>query len=133
MTVCKSGGVEYSEGALICSNGRELKCSGGSWHETGYSCLLLAEKEDQYVRLSADGLSTGEIAGTPTPALLPCIKYVLGAPYGHVRLYNSCDQCKIVTISWSDGQIQRERMNGNSHKDIPHRAQASQIIGEQNC
>lgn len=35
---CQFAGVEYSEGALICQNGRELRCSGGEWVETGYSC-----------------------------------------------------------------------------------------------
>lgn len=35
---CKYAGKEYSEGSLICKNGREMKCRGGDWEETGYAC-----------------------------------------------------------------------------------------------
>ena len=35
---CFYNGAEYSEGSLICVNNRELKCRGGEWCETGYSC-----------------------------------------------------------------------------------------------
>lgn len=35
---CQFAGKTYSEGAIICSNGRELRCSGSVWGETGYSC-----------------------------------------------------------------------------------------------
>lgn len=38
MEVCMFEGNEYSEGAVVCANGRELKCRNGSWHETGYPC-----------------------------------------------------------------------------------------------
>ena len=46
--VCQFAGQEYSEGALICSNGRELRCSGGGWAETGYECSALSL--DGYMR-----------------------------------------------------------------------------------
>lgn len=42
---CLFDGEEYSDGALICSNGRELKCSGNSWQETGYTCQLTTEND----------------------------------------------------------------------------------------
>lgn len=35
---CTYNGTEYSEGALICANGRELVCRGGDWHENGETC-----------------------------------------------------------------------------------------------
>jgi hypothetical protein len=35
---CNYSGRTYSDGSLICANGRELKCSGGSWQETGFRC-----------------------------------------------------------------------------------------------
>jgi len=38
MSECRYKGSLYSEGSLICVNGRELKCSSGEWHETGYTC-----------------------------------------------------------------------------------------------
>lgn len=131
MANCVSGGVEYSEGSLICSNGRELKCIGGAWQETGYSCSSKNDDPMHYTRFAADGLSSTEVSAASP--LLQCVQYVIGAPYGQIRLYNSCSTCKLVTISWSDGQIQRERVQANSHKDIPNRAQASQLVGEQNC
>ena len=35
---CSYGGRVFSEGSLICMNGREMKCSGGEWKNTGYPC-----------------------------------------------------------------------------------------------
>lgn len=35
---CKYEGLGFSEGSIICANGRELRCSAGSWSETGYLC-----------------------------------------------------------------------------------------------
>lgn len=131
MTNCVSGGVEYSEGSLICSNGWELRCSGGAWNETGYICSSKNETLRDYIRFSSDGLSSAEVSAAFLP--VSCVQYVIGAPYGWLRLYNSCSTCKSVTISWSDGQIQREQVQATSHKDIPNRAQASQLVGEQDC
>lgn len=64
MAGCKFADVDYSEGALICSNGRELKCSGGEWIETGYSCQTSGDDASVYLRISPAGDSveiTGEI------------------------------------------------------------------------
>lgn len=36
---CVYEGVEYSEGSLVCANGRELVCRGDEWHENGESCV----------------------------------------------------------------------------------------------
>lgn len=35
---CTYEGKSYSDGVLICMNGREMKCRGGEWSETGYAC-----------------------------------------------------------------------------------------------
>jgi hypothetical protein len=35
---CVFEGVEYSEGSLVCANGRELVCRNDEWHENGESC-----------------------------------------------------------------------------------------------
>lgn len=35
---CSYNGRTYSNGSLICANGRELKCDAGNWRETGYRC-----------------------------------------------------------------------------------------------
>lgn len=36
---CIFEGVEYSEGALVCANGRELVCRNDEWHENGENCV----------------------------------------------------------------------------------------------
>jgi len=35
---CVYGGETYSEGSLICVNGKELSCYAGVWAETGRTC-----------------------------------------------------------------------------------------------
>lgn len=35
---CTYNGRSYAEGSLTCQNGREMKCRGGEWQETGYPC-----------------------------------------------------------------------------------------------
>ena len=45
MTSCTFNGVEYSQGAVICSNGKELKCYGGVWSETGNTCTTTSDSE----------------------------------------------------------------------------------------
>ena len=35
---CMYNGRSYAEGSLTCQNGREMKCRGGEWQETGYPC-----------------------------------------------------------------------------------------------
>jgi hypothetical protein len=35
---CIYEGLEYSEGALVCANGRELVCREGDWRENGVLC-----------------------------------------------------------------------------------------------
>jgi hypothetical protein len=43
---CSYNGRSYSNGSLICANGRELKCDSGSWRETGYRCTpRVADKQ----------------------------------------------------------------------------------------
>jgi hypothetical protein len=130
---CSFGGANYSEGSLICSNGRELKCSGGAWQETGYACTLLSEvNATEYIQISSDGRTITSVADGQN-FLLPCVKFVVGAPYGKVRLFNECGGCKEAAISWSDGLIQHVQVGGFSAVDIPLRAQASQIVGERDC
>lgn len=35
MSGCKYGGIEYSEGSIICARGRKLKCRGDEWQDVG--------------------------------------------------------------------------------------------------
>ena len=58
---CTYNGKSYSDGALICVNGREMKCRGGDWNETGYPCTTnTAIQQDQ----SSDGVQTLADGGT---------------------------------------------------------------------
>lgn len=137
---CTNNGTSYSEGALICSNGRELRCSGGGWQETGYSCLTSSD-EQSYQKIADDGLSSGVSGEEPSnftnssalPSLLQCCKYVLGAPFGSVRVYNSCPSCKVVTISFGNGVVQKHQVMGNDYKDVYLVDGNSQLVGEQAC
>lgn len=135
MPNCVFGGAQYSEGALICVNGRELKCSGGDWQETGYGCGNMSENPSAYYKIGENGVST--LTRSDSAELLNsevgCVKYTIGAPYGMLRLYNSCASCKTATIAWSDGQVTRHKVSANNYVDIPNRAQASQIVGTQDC
>ena len=38
MYECEWGGQKYSENSTSCQNGKEMKCRGGQWTETGYTC-----------------------------------------------------------------------------------------------
>lgn len=65
--MCTYNGKNYSEGSLVCANGRELKCSGSEWRETGYLCtpksltdLSIYEKTVISSSKSADESNTKE-------------------------------------------------------------------------
>lgn len=137
---CTNNGTSYSEGALICSNGRELRCSGAGWQETGYSCLASSD-EESYQTIADDGFSSsvsGEQRSSTSntsalSSLLQCCRYVLGAPFGSVRVYNSCSSCKIVTISFGNGVVQKHQVMGNNYTDVHLVDGNSQLVGEQDC
>jgi hypothetical protein len=42
---CTYAGVEYSDGAIICVSGKEMKCYSGAWTETGNACTSFSEDE----------------------------------------------------------------------------------------
>lgn len=126
---CTFNGQGYSEGALICSNGRELKCDSGEWRETGYACAEIGSSPNEYIRVSPNGSSID----TVTNSIVPCVQFIIGAPYNHVRLFNSCEKCKKVAIAWSDGAITYETVQSGQHKDILSRAQAGQMVAEGEC
>ncbi|WP_157694187.1 DUF1496 domain-containing protein [Hydrogenophaga crassostreae] len=52
MTTCIYGSETYEEGAVICVNGRGLRCVQGEWQETGQPCG----------EADADGDATGAAA-----------------------------------------------------------------------
>ena len=52
MSSCTYAGTQYSEGALICANGRELRCSGGEWKETGFACGKAGRVEMDFPEIS---------------------------------------------------------------------------------
>ncbi|WP_423061023.1 hypothetical protein [Citrobacter portucalensis] len=136
---CSNGGLNYSEGALICSNGHELRCSGGSWQETGYSCYV-TDDEGSYTRISADGLYSSDSSISPDsikhpkdPALLGCCVTIRGAPSGYARIYNNCGNCKVVTTQGGHDDIIRTRVPPHSSVDVVASGGSLYIIGEDDC
>ena len=78
MSGCLYAGKAYAEGSLICVNGRELKCSGGSWQETGYACTRPSPegfgfKLDQPQAPDSQSVAvvSGPIWSSPTPHTSP--------------------------------------------------------------
>lgn len=132
MAGCNYNGTSYSEGALICANGRELRCSGRQWQETGYDCAASNETGSEYARIATGGqaLHPGIAAATTTQA--GCISFIRGAKSG-IRLFNNCDHCAIAMISWSDGGFTEHRVAAYSYLDIPMRASGAQIAGSRPC
>lgn len=65
MSGCKFGGKDYSEGSLICLNGRELKCSGGEWKETGYRCNAGCAAESDQIPENANIPFDEKVVATP--------------------------------------------------------------------
>ncbi|RYX80167.1 DUF1496 domain-containing protein [bacterium] len=49
---CVYAGKEYSEGSLICVNGRELKCRGDAWEDTGLECGQQNGRADEFPEIT---------------------------------------------------------------------------------
>jgi hypothetical protein len=134
---CKSAGQEYSEGALICANGRELRCHGGDWQETGYSCSTY--DDEKYLRISPDGkfaaLSTAEVAGAVRSnhtLALGCVVNTV-APIGSFRLVNTCSKCQVALLSWSNGDFDRISIEAGGVYDGQMKGMSFTIAGSVDC
>lgn len=62
-----------------------------------------------------------------------CVKFIIGGPAGHVRAYNNCNKCMIVTVAWSNGKIVDARVEAHSYTDIRYLSSAGNIVGERPC
>lgn len=136
---CTNGGVSYSDGALICSNGRELRCDGGAWQETGYSCFM-RDDANSYTRISGDeaacsdsSISSDSVKRANDPVILNCCRMIRGAPAGYGRVYNNCGSCMEVTTQGGDGDIKRTRVPAQNYVDVAMTNGYIEIIGEGNC
>lgn len=138
---CEHGGVAYPDGALICAGGRELRCSGGAWRETGYSCVAAAgERPDDasHIRISPDGMRVAritrdEIGADAYVEQSPCVRFILPPVWGIQRLYNACGESRMVTIAWVDGTLESVRVEAHGHTDVHSTSAAGQIVGERPC
>lgn len=70
---CKFNGQDFSDGSIICSGGKELKCYSGTWSETGNTCTARTDEETAIYQVSfTPGPSRIEVfcsgvAGPPKP------------------------------------------------------------------
>jgi hypothetical protein len=135
---CYSGGFEYSEGSLICSNGRELRCSGGAWQETGYSCVQ--SENDEHLRIDPDGQTIRIIAkdsvGAPYAGYKSqnrCVRVVNDSNTSVVKFYNSCEACMVVVMSWFGGQVSRVAVQPKNFAVIQRESIQGDIIDEYPC
>lgn len=132
---CRYGGVDYSEGSIMCQNGKEVVCRGVNWVETGYTCVnsnelpIRATDDGKYIRISPNG-RTIEIV---SPNILGCVVFTFPSHPGGMRIYNGCNDCKSVDISWSNGDITTVILQGREFKDLEVRASAALIVGENPC
>lgn len=135
---CTHAGRDYSEGALVCANGRELRCTGDVWQETGYICLM-NDNDMEYQKISSDGKifsdsTSPELAGTSVAAVtMGCCSWILGAPTGYARLYNTCPSCKVVSVDHTNGNVERVTVSGDSYVDVRRLESNTKIIGERDC
>ena len=127
------------DGDLLCEQGKEKIFKGGGWVESGRLCVD-SDSGNTYQTISEDGLSIGLSSDIELPqpdgggaGRLTCCRYILGAPFGSVRLYNSCAGCKTVTISYGSGDIRDYSVQGNSHYDVILVHPNSQLAGERDC
>lgn len=137
---CEHGGEAYADGALVCVNGRELRCVGGEWRETGYACVSAEGDGDgsSHVRISPDGMRVARITRDDIGAdafvePAPCVRFIPPPRSGVQRLYNSCGQCRTVTIAWVDGQLENVRVEAHGHTDVSSTSAGGQIVGERPC
>jgi hypothetical protein len=157
--VCYFDGQEYSEGSLVCSNGRELKCRDGEWHETGYECEELVEegfetsgRNDEFIfapyPLNVDDQSKLFIGKLDTPdpnrdsgyfasERAPCFQFVsAGTNYSVILLKkaNCGASQQTCTIKWIDSAtntfFKKYRLAGFKKREILSLAKIGQIHGE---
>mgnify|MGYP003374711233 CR=1 FL=1 len=57
---CIYNGKQYSEGSLLCVNGRELKCRGDAWEETGFECNPKSDRSEEFPQISEEEKSDYE-------------------------------------------------------------------------
>lgn len=145
--VCYYDGFEYSEGSLICVNGRELKCRSGQWQETGYSCEGLvgddARGEDFNIEafpLSFDDQSS-LFVGEPAPSDIgrnpglfvsenvSCFQFINSGTNHSVILAkkpNCGTDLQTCTIKWINGATDitflEYRLSGAKKREISQRA-----------
>lgn len=50
-----------------------------------------------------------------------------------VRVYNSCDSCKIAHLAWDNGIIDKVRIAAGKYSDTPIRSSYVQLVGESDC
>ncbi|MDH1408484.1 hypothetical protein [Acinetobacter johnsonii] len=137
---CKSGGKEYSRGELICSNGRELRCDGQEWIETGYYCFFYSDEinDESYYKISFDSEvfikdNLTEHAKDEIVKYGGCVRIIASPSMNQIRLYNACTTCKTAHLSWSNGTVQRVDVPANDYIDIPWLASSMHIITDSDC
>ncbi len=137
---CQYNGNEYSAGSLICKNGRELKCDGESWMETGYTCFMNNDEstKDSYYKISFDKQvfikdNLTELLEEDKKLYSGCLTIIPSPNLNVVRVYNSCDSCKIAHLAWDNGIIDKVRIGAGTYSDTPIRSSLVQLVGESNC
>jgi hypothetical protein len=118
---CVYGGVEYSEGSLICSNGRELVCDGGQWRENGYTCDDASKNEVPGPRICA------------TSAAVQCLQFVPNGDGIYPVIVNKCQDCMdgMLVI---DGNVQWVRVPGYGTAKLPtHNYRRIDLVAEKKC
>ena len=68
MADCTYNGAAYSEGSLICVNGKELSCYAGVWAETGRACTSI---DPSSASVRATQLQISRSAAGPTAPFPP--------------------------------------------------------------
>ena len=134
---CTFDGRPYSEGSLICSNGKELRCSGSQWSETGYTCF--SESLDKYTRIDPSGtiLSDSDFVSKNSQdsakIFTGCLKFLVPPQSKMGRIFNSCNRCMTAHLAWDNGQMTSENIPPGNYKDFLMRSSFVQIVDESPC
>lgn len=149
---CFFDGKEYSDGAMTCQAGKQMRCNDGVWQDTGDPCSnglsiqkrvteqKVVTEPESIEKISAPHLSVEIGATTITltqtkvaEARLTCCNFFSVGSISQLGIRNSCAQCRIAVVSWAGAGIYRYRVPGYSEIIIDFASTSGSLIGEDPC
>lgn len=117
---CAYRGHEYPDGSVVCQDGKEYRCTDGTWVSLGTICGAIANAP----AISKDA----SLAAGPS-----CLQ-IFAAGIGQVGMRNNCAECKIAVVIWRPNVgLRHYRVEGNSEVIISLEDQSGILAEEIPC